>query len=32
VWSIFELLIVLIQAFIFMYLSVTYIAMAQQHH
>jgi F-type H+-transporting ATPase subunit a len=32
VWSIFELLIVLMQAFIFMYLSVTYIAMAQQHH
>ncbi|MGH8111733.1 MAG: F0F1 ATP synthase subunit A [Rhodanobacteraceae bacterium] len=32
VWSIFELLIVLIQSFIFMYLSVTYIAMAQQHH
>ncbi|HEU0277454.1 MAG TPA: F0F1 ATP synthase subunit A [Rhodanobacteraceae bacterium] len=32
VWSLFELLIVLIQAFIFMYLSVTYIAMAQQHH
>ena len=32
VWSLFELLIILIQAFIFMYLSVTYIAMAQQHH
>ncbi|MGH8125207.1 MAG: F0F1 ATP synthase subunit A [Rhodanobacteraceae bacterium] len=32
VWSIFELLIILIQSFIFMYLSVTYIAMAQQHH
>ncbi|HLI18439.1 MAG TPA: F0F1 ATP synthase subunit A [Rhodanobacteraceae bacterium] len=32
VWSIFEMLIIMIQAFIFMYLSVTYIAMAQQHH
>lgn len=32
VWSLFELLIILIQAFIFMYLSVTYIAMAQGHH
>lgn len=32
VWSIFELLIIFIQAFIFMYLSVTYIAMAQEHH
>ncbi|MGH8183727.1 MAG: F0F1 ATP synthase subunit A [Rhodanobacteraceae bacterium] len=32
VWSIFELLIILIQAFIFMYLAVTYIAMAQAHH
>lgn len=32
VWSLFELLIILIQSFIFMYLSVTYIAMAQQHH
>ncbi len=32
VWSLFELLIIFIQAFIFMYLSVTYIAMAQEHH
>ncbi len=32
VWSIFELLIIMIQAFIFMYLSITYIAMAQQQH
>lgn len=32
VWSVFELLIILIQAFIFMYLSITYIAMAQEHH
>ncbi|MGH8191297.1 MAG: F0F1 ATP synthase subunit A [Rhodanobacteraceae bacterium] len=32
VWSIFELLIIVIQAFIFMYLAVTYIAMAQEHH
>ncbi len=31
-WGIFELLIILIQAFIFMVLSVVYIAMAQQHH
>lgn len=31
-WSFVELLIVLIQAFIFMYLAVTYIAMAQQQH
>ena len=31
-WSFVELLIILIQAFIFMYLAVTYIAMAQQHH
>jgi F-type H+-transporting ATPase subunit a len=32
VWSLFELLIIFIQAFIFMYLSVTYIAMAQETH
>ena len=31
-WSFVELLIILIQAFIFMYLAVTYIAMAQQQH
>jgi len=31
-WSFVELLIIVIQAFIFMYLAVTYIAMAQQHH
>ncbi|MGN6314380.1 MAG: F0F1 ATP synthase subunit A [Rhodanobacteraceae bacterium] len=31
-WSFVELLIILIQAFIFMYLAITYIAMAQQHH
>ena len=31
-WGIFELLIIVIQAFIFMVLSVVYIAMAQQHH
>jgi F-type H+-transporting ATPase subunit a len=31
-WSIVELLIIVIQAFIFMYLAVTYIAMAQEHH
>lgn len=31
-WSFVELLIIAIQAFIFMYLAVTYIAMAQQQH
>ncbi|HEX7370512.1 MAG TPA: F0F1 ATP synthase subunit A [Rhodanobacteraceae bacterium] len=31
-WSFVELLIILIQAFIFMYLAITYIAMAQAHH
>ena len=31
-WSFVELLIIVIQAFIFMYLAVTYIAMAQQQH
>jgi F-type H+-transporting ATPase subunit a len=31
-WSFVELLIIVIQAFIFMYLAITYIAMAQQHH
>ena len=31
-WGIFELLIIVIQSFIFMVLSVVYIAMAQQHH
>lgn len=31
-WIVVELVIAAIQAFIFMYLAVTYIAMAQQHH
>ncbi|HEX7341003.1 MAG TPA: F0F1 ATP synthase subunit A [Rhodanobacteraceae bacterium] len=31
-WSMVELLIIFIQAFIFMYLSVTYITMAQESH
>jgi F-type H+-transporting ATPase subunit a len=31
-WSFVELLIILIQAFIFMYLAITYIAMAQEQH
>ncbi|HEX7324806.1 MAG TPA: F0F1 ATP synthase subunit A [Rhodanobacteraceae bacterium] len=32
IWDLFEFLIVLIQAFIFMYLAVVYIAMPQEHH
>jgi len=31
-WGIFHILIILLQAFIFMVLSVVYIAMAQEHH
>jgi F-type H+-transporting ATPase subunit a len=31
-WSIFELLIIVIQAFIFMVLTVVYISMAHEHH
>src|SRR5699024_7420038 len=31
-WGIFHILIITIQAFIFMVLSVVYIAMAQEHH
>jgi len=31
-WSIFHILIILLQAFIFMVLSVVYIAMAHEHH
>jgi len=31
-WSVFELLIIFIQAYIFMVLSVAYIAMAHEHH
>ncbi|MFT4198357.1 MAG: F0F1 ATP synthase subunit A [Pseudoxanthomonas sp.] len=31
-WAIFHILIILLQAFIFMVLSVVYIAMAQEHH
>lgn len=32
VWAIFHILIILLQAFIFMVLSVVYIAMAHEHH
>ncbi|HEY3730493.1 MAG TPA: F0F1 ATP synthase subunit A [Steroidobacteraceae bacterium] len=32
VWAIFHLLIITLQAFIFMVLSVVYLAMAQEHH
>ncbi len=31
-WAVFHILIILLQAFIFMVLSVVYIAMAQEHH
>ena len=31
-WSIFHILIVLLQAYIFMMLTVVYIAMAHEHH
>jgi F-type H+-transporting ATPase subunit a len=31
-WGIFHILIILLQAFIFMVLSVVYIAMAHEHH
>jgi F-type H+-transporting ATPase subunit a len=31
-WAIFHILIVLLQAFIFMMLTVVYIAMAHEHH
>ena len=31
-WGVFHILIILLQAFIFMVLSVVYIAMAQEHH
>ena len=32
VWSIFHILIVLLQAYIFMVLPIVYIAMAEEHH
>ena len=32
VWAIFHILIVLLQAFIFMVLPIVYISMAQEHH
>jgi F-type H+-transporting ATPase subunit a len=32
VWTIFHILIITLQAFIFMVLAVVYIAMAQEHH
>ena len=31
-WAVFHILIILLQAFIFMVLSVVYIAMAHEHH
>ena len=31
-WAIFHILIILLQAFIFMVLTVVYIAMATEHH
>jgi len=31
-WAIFHILIVLLQGFIFMVLTVVYISMAQEHH
>jgi len=31
-WAIFHILIILLQAFIFMVLTVVYIAMAHEHH
>lgn len=31
-WSVFELLIIVLQAYIFMVLSVAYLALAQEHH
>ena len=32
IWAVFHILIVLLQAFIFMVLPIVYIAMAQEHH
>ena len=32
VWAIFHILIILLQAFIFMVLTVVYLAMAHEHH
>ncbi|HEX5642370.1 MAG TPA: F0F1 ATP synthase subunit A, partial [Thermoleophilia bacterium] len=31
-WAVFHILIILLQAFIFMVLSVVYVAMAHEHH
>jgi F-type H+-transporting ATPase subunit a len=31
-WAVFHILIVLLQAFIFMVLPIVYIAMAEEHH
>jgi F-type H+-transporting ATPase subunit a len=31
-WSVFDVLIVLLQAYIFMLLPIVYIAMAEEHH
>jgi F-type H+-transporting ATPase subunit a len=32
IWAIFHLLIITLQAFIFMVLTIVYLAMAQEHH
>ena len=32
VWAVFHLLVITLQAFIFMVLTVVYLAMAQEHH
>jgi F-type H+-transporting ATPase subunit a len=32
VWAVFHILIVLLQAFVFMMLTIVYLAMAHEHH
>jgi F-type H+-transporting ATPase subunit a len=32
VWAVFHLLVITLQAFIFMVLTIVYLAMAQEHH
>jgi F-type H+-transporting ATPase subunit a len=32
IWAVFHLLIITLQAFIFMVLTIVYLAMAQEHH
>ena len=32
IWAVFHILIILLQAFIFMMLTVVYLAMAHEHH